>query len=96
MLSESICHFFEIDIRVCLNSRVPSFALLRFPWFGVTLMGLSFSTLFNSFSTLLKREKDVRMLMLGLDSAGKTTILYRLQVKSPTFCPAAPELNQFL
>jgi len=26
------------------------------------------------------KEKDVRILMLGLDSAGKTTILYRLQI----------------
>ena len=43
-------------------------------------MGLSFSSLFNSLSALLKKEKDVRILMLGLDSAGKTTILYRLQV----------------
>jgi len=43
-------------------------------------MGLSFSSLFNSLSALVKKEKDVRMLMLGLDSAGKTTILYRLQI----------------
>jgi len=45
-------------------------------------MGLSFSSLVNSLSSLLSwsKDKDVRILMLGLDSAGKTTILYRLQI----------------
>ncbi|KZS97549.1 ARF/SAR protein [Sistotremastrum niveocremeum HHB9708] len=45
-------------------------------------MGLSVSTLFNSLTSLVRwgKEKDVRILMLGLDSAGKTTILYRLQI----------------
>jgi GTPase SAR1 family protein len=35
------------------------------------------------FSSLLNRlwgDKEVRILILGLDGAGKTTILYRLQV----------------
>ncbi|KAH9999389.1 ADP-ribosylation factor family-domain-containing protein [Russula vinacea] len=45
-------------------------------------MGLSVSSLLGSLSSLLNwsKDKDVRILMLGLDSAGKTTILYRLQV----------------
>ncbi|KAI0347482.1 ARF/SAR superfamily [Trametopsis cervina] len=45
-------------------------------------MGLSFSSLYNSLSSLVRwsKEQDVRILMLGLDSAGKTTILYRLQI----------------
>jgi len=43
-------------------------------------MGLSFSSLFSRLSALVSKEKDVRILMLGLDSAGKTTILYRLQI----------------
>lgn len=45
-------------------------------------MGLSISTLFNSLTSLVRwsKEQDVRILMLGLDSAGKTTILYRLQI----------------
>ena len=36
-------------------------------------MGLSVSSLFSSFSSLLNwsKDKDVRILMLGLDSAGK-------------------------
>jgi len=39
-------------------------------------MGNWFSTLFNS----LFGQKELRILILGLDGAGKTTILYRLQV----------------
>jgi len=41
------------------------------------------ATMGNLFTTLLSRmfgwNKDVRILILGLDGAGKTTILYRLQ-----------------
>ncbi|GAA5845557.1 hypothetical protein JCM8208_002175 [Rhodotorula glutinis] len=43
-------------------------------------MGVSFSTLFSKISGLFSRQTEVRILMLGLDSAGKTTILYRLQI----------------
>ncbi|KAI6004057.1 ARF SAR [Pisolithus albus] len=45
-------------------------------------MGLTFSTLFQSLAQLMRwsKDQDVRILMLGLDSAGKTTILYRLQI----------------
>jgi GTPase SAR1 family protein len=45
-------------------------------------MGLSFSSLMTSVLSLVSwsKDKDVRILMLGLDSAGKTTILYRLQI----------------
>ncbi|KAJ6629248.1 small monomeric GTPase [Mycena sp. CBHHK59/15] len=45
-------------------------------------MGLSISTLFSSLTSLVRwsKDQDVRILMLGLDSAGKTTILYRLQI----------------
>lgn len=38
----------------------------------------------NVFGTVLKKlwggDKEVRILILGLDGAGKTTILYRLQM----------------
>merc|ERR1712151_148892 len=40
------------------------------------LMGNWFSTVFQS----LFGQKELRILILGLDGAGKTTILYRLQV----------------
>ncbi|KIJ70352.1 hypothetical protein HYDPIDRAFT_143627 [Hydnomerulius pinastri MD-312] len=45
-------------------------------------MGLTFSSLFTSLTSLVRwsKDQDVRILMLGLDSAGKTTILYRLQI----------------
>ncbi|KAL5508369.1 hypothetical protein ACEPAF_6869 [Sanghuangporus sanghuang] len=45
-------------------------------------MGLTVSSLVSSLASLVgwKKDQDVRILMLGLDSAGKTTILYRLQI----------------
>lgn len=39
-------------------------------------MGLSLSKLFTS----LLGKKEVRILMVGLDAAGKTTILYKLKL----------------
>ena len=38
-------------------------------------MGILFSRLWQAFG-----EREARILVLGLDNAGKTTILYRLQV----------------
>ncbi|KAL7411961.1 putative small monomeric GTPase [Mrakia frigida] len=45
-------------------------------------MGLTVSSLFSSLSGLAwwAKDKEVRILMVGLDSAGKTTILFRLQI----------------
>mmetsp|Transcript_1193 Transcript_1193/g.3357 ORF Transcript_1193/g.3357 Transcript_1193/m.3357 type:complete len:182 (-) Transcript_1193:278-823(-) len=39
-------------------------------------MGISFSKMFDS----LWGKKDMRILMVGLDAAGKTTILYKLKL----------------
>lgn len=39
-------------------------------------MGVSFSQLFSS----LWGKKEMRILMVGLDAAGKTTILYKLKL----------------
>lgn len=39
-------------------------------------MGYWFSKMFPSFFG----KKDVRVLMVGLDAAGKTTILYKLKI----------------
>lgn len=39
-------------------------------------MGLSISSLFNR----LFAKKQMRILMVGLDAAGKTTILYKLKL----------------
>lgn len=43
-------------------------------------MGLSLSSLFSSIASLANwsKDKETRILMLGLDSAGKTTILYKV------------------
>ena len=50
-------------------------------------MGLSLSRIYSSLASLTAwgKDKEVRILMVGLDSAGKTTILYKLQV-SARFC----------
>lgn len=58
-------------------------------------MGLAFSKLFDR----LWGKKEMRILMVGLDAAGKTTILYKLKLgeivttiptigTSPTLTPA--------
>jgi len=39
-------------------------------------MGLTFSAIWNRFTS----KKDMRILMVGLDAAGKTTILYKLKL----------------
>ena len=43
-------------------------------------MGNSFSSFFSDVFNRLFGEKEIRILILGLDGAGKTTILYRLQL----------------
>lgn len=43
---------------------------------GVAKMGLSFAKLFSR----LFAKKEMRILMVGLDAAGKTTILYKLKL----------------
>jgi ADP-ribosylation factor-like protein 1 len=46
-------------------------------------MGLTFSSLFDALSTLSlwKNHKDVRILMLGLDSAGKVRVADQFLVR---------------
>lgn len=47
-------------------------------------MGLALSTLWQN----LFRGREYRLLMLGLDAAGKTTVLYKLKVRA-IYCNTA-------
>jgi len=58
--------------EACLASSLFLFAALR----SISIMGVSFSKLFAR----LFGKKDMRILMVGLDAAGKTTILYKLKL----------------
>ena len=60
-------------------------------------MGLTFSKLFDK----LWGKKEMRILMVGLDAAGKTTILYKLKLGEivttiPTIGMIAPFPHQCL
>jgi ADP-ribosylation factor-like protein 1 len=52
-------------------------------------MGIMFSKIFES----LFGSKEVRILILGLDNAGKTTILYRLQNESDEAVQTIPTIG---
>ena len=52
-------------------------------------MGILMSRLFDS----LFGSKEVRILILGLDNAGKTTILYRLQNESDEAVQTIPTIG---
>ena len=52
-------------------------------------MGIIMSRMFES----LFGSKEVRILILGLDNAGKTTILYRLQNESDEAVQTIPTLG---
>jgi len=43
-------------------------------------MGLALSSLWQNLSALATGHKEYRLLMLGLDAAGKTTVLYKLKL----------------
>ena len=49
-------------------------------------MGLTFSKLFDK----LWGKKEMRILMVGLDAAGKTTILYKLKLGEIVYELALP------
>ena len=52
-------------------------------------MGIMFSKVFET----LFGSKEVRILILGLDNAGKTTILYRLQNESDEAVQTIPTIG---
>lgn len=49
-------------------------------------MGLSFTKLFSR----LFAKREMRILMVGLDAAGKTTILYKLKLGEIVICSFFP------
>ena len=51
-------------------------------------MGLTFSKLFDR----LWGKKEMRILMVGLDAAGKTTILYKLKLGEIVYVFPSPAL----
>jgi ADP-ribosylation factor protein 1 len=53
-------------------------------------MGLTFSKLFDR----LWPKKEMRILMVGLDAAGKTTILYKLKLGE--IVTTIPTIGEFL
>jgi GTPase SAR1 family protein len=53
------------------------------------IMGIMMSKIFES----LFGSKEVRILILGLDNAGKTTILYRLQNESDEAVQTIPTIG---
>ena len=60
-------------------------------------MGLTFSKLFDK----LWGKKEMRILMVGLDAAGKTTILYKLKLGEivttiPTIGMHSPSDRQYI
>ena len=55
-------------------------------------MGLSFGKLFSR----LFAKKEMRILMVGLDAAGKTTILYKLKLgENVTTIPTIGKLTSY-
>jgi GTPase SAR1 family protein len=52
-------------------------------------MGLTFSKLFDR----LWGKKEMRILMVGLDAAGKTTILYKLKLGEIVYVLSASARN---
>ena len=57
--------------------------------FSRVKMGIMMSKIFES----LFGSKEVRILILGLDNAGKTTILYRLQNESDEAVQTIPTIG---
>lgn len=62
-----------------MESRPTLLKYLKINRVSLSRMGLSVSSLIGSFSSLLNwsKDKDVRILMLGLDSAGKVSRIRR-------------------
>ena len=70
-------------MKICLNCEI------RDPQ-AEGEMGLTFTKLFSR----LFAKKEMRILMVGLDAAGKTTILYKLKLGE--IVTTIPTIGEFL
>jgi len=70
-------------LKICLNCEI------RDPQ-AEGEMGLTFTKLFSR----LFAKKEMRILMVGLDAAGKTTILYKLKLGE--IVTTIPTIGEFL
>lgn len=59
----------------------------------ITLLTIMGNWLHKTFSGLLSLDRDARILMLGLDAAGKTTVLYKLKLGETTITPPTIGFN---
>lgn len=92
--TESLCHnrFIEIFSLPSLSVTLSHFhsVLSKDNYTKLCAkMGILFSKVFES----LFGSKEVRILILGLDNAGKTTILYRLQNESDEAVQTIPTIG---
>lgn len=92
--TESLCHnrFIEIFSLPSLSVTLSHFHSVLSKENYTKLcakMGILFSKVFES----LFGSKEVRILILGLDNAGKTTILYRLQNESDEAVQTIPTIG---
>ena len=92
--TESLCHnrFIEIFSLPSLSVTLSHFhsVLSKDNYTKLCAkMGIMFSKVFES----IFGSKEVRILILGLDNAGKTTILYRLQNESDEAVQTIPTIG---
>ena len=65
---------------------IPSVNTVSCSILQVLVLGLTTSSAFQTLFSLLQfGKKEMRILMVGLDAAGKTTILYKLKLGEGTF-----------
>ncbi len=72
-LSKTVSHTATLHFLIHLDFFMLNCSL------GIYIMGFIFSKVFGS----LFGTKEVRILILGLDNAGKTTILFKIQSDEP-------------
>ena len=67
----------------CVPSIYKNFVTQESARLNSTIMGAAASQATDKARRILSTEQDHRLLMVGLDFAGKTTILYRIKLREP-------------